>query len=332
MKEVKFTLSEMKAYMEDSASDELKARINEAENLEKYSSLRSQIHDSVVADAKGFIEDELSSLDIPAGVASIELIYDLVPETLHFGVRASGAKVAHKSDFSTADDIVKLFNAAVLAKESNNAQPLSFMRKTLGDAHIGHIESMQAFVVDIEPAINDLYTNSNAQSLSDSIKEIPAGDNVRLIIQYSGVTPADESREAGWLDPLVKVGKVAATSGTGTGKRRPKVKPPEPHKDWTAYSLESGDAEAKKIYDAVVVRYGTDWSKHISMTNALRNAKHSVFMAEQTRQWAEHEAAGHPAFRTNADYQQAKKDVEEDMQLHGKIGVYDALGRLITVA
>ncbi len=296
MRQVSFSLAELKAYSEGNADDNLKGRINEAENLEKFSNLREQINTDVKAAADELIKNDLESLEIPDGIKSIALVYDLNTETKNFVIRSTGFTTVFTSDFSTADDIVKLYNAAVVAREKKDNGPLAFMTKNLGDAHIGHLKAVEVYESKIKPAIDAAYTNTKAALLSAKISEIPDSDTLQVKIQYSGITSADGEQKPGWLAP--SVGKAGGRTSTGTtGTRRPKVKPPEPHAKWEDFCANSGDAAAKTVLDAQIKKWGDDWSDHISITNALRAAKHPVFMAEQTRQWTEHKAAGHEAFR-----------------------------------
>ena len=295
MPQTSFTLAEMKEMQSGAISEDLQARITEAESFEKVKTLRDSVIATITKNSQECLDNILTKLVIPAGVEEISLQYDLSPETCDFIPRPAGVAVKMIDASAVSNDIIKLVTAAERASANKDKRPMSFIVKILGDSVMQRVTTIRDFDESVKPELDKLYTNVKAVALSEGVNELPPGDKCRLQLKYryDKERDADNNTTAGWLAPYVTCSKTGggAKSSGGTGKRRPTIKPPDPYKSWEAYAADRHDDQssaAQDVFDAQIKKWGADWKSHISPTNALRDAKHEFFMQRQAEVYAEH--------------------------------------------
>lgn len=289
MPNISFTMEEVLQIREGKESETLKAKINEAENLEKFKALREAVKDRITDNANTFIKDHLASLSIPSGIQEIALTYNLSQDTYLFGCLTTGVKVTYSGEGAVTEEITDLVTKAEFAKvDRKNPAPLAFLVKSLGESRVNHIITLRDFNAKGKPALDALYTYENAKPLSEGVSEIPTGDRCRLQIKYRHDAPVEgkEGTKAAWLYPDVKVGKtISSGSGNGGGQGF-RVTAPEGYRSWTEWGNSGVDAEAKALYDNIVAEKGEKFQSAptsgsaISFANILKKGKHPVYLEQ----------------------------------------------------
>lgn len=273
-----FSTEEMELLLEGNATEELKNKYHEAKKYNASSGLRASVKTMASDNAARFTTDNLSKLDIPAGVKEIALLYDYNTEADKFVVRKSGVKV----DMAAATLAVpgaplqSLVSKAVALKDDDKkAIILDFITKGLGGKTVvDHVMSVHTFNKTTKPALDAVYTNTNAAALSAGISEIPEGDKLRVIIKWTSL------EDAGWLAPAVTCGKtVGGSGGSGDGTRKKRTPAPEGYSSWKDFVERDQSAETKTALKWATDKYGQEWTKSISASNLLRGQKHPAMLA-----------------------------------------------------
>lgn len=275
---ISFSMEDILAIQKGDVSEELQNRIHEGEKYEKSAGLRAKVKSTANDNAAKFITDNLAKLDIPAGVKDINLLYDYSVEAGHFIVRKNGVRYTMGNDVLAApslDTMSIVSKAFALKKSKENDNIINFITEALGGQKVvDHVLTTHKFEKETKPVLEEIYTITNAEPLGAGIAEIPEGDKLKVTLQYSKVA-AD--KDPAWT-VICSCGKNVS-SGGGDGTRRKKTPAPEGHKTWRAFVENDTAPETVAVLASVIKKHGADWTKHISPTGALRQAKHPVITA-----------------------------------------------------
>lgn len=269
-KKMTLTIKELNDLLEGKGSEEIKQKIAMSQIEETNKAARQAAKDAISTACQTFIDGNLASLDIPAGIMGISMTFPYIPGDNSFMVSETGFKVDFGDQSRPSSELLHLVSLAEVAKEKKDNRPQSFLKTGLGDNVYTRLVSINVFNAGLGATLTALYSSETAASFN--VDGIPEGDQAKVVIRYT------KDADIPWF-ATITVGK-SVSSGNG-GKRRPRTAKPGNYKNWQAKVNECPEQHLVEARKWLAEKYPGDWGKSISAPKVLIKYKDAEFIQKR---------------------------------------------------